>query len=263
MAVGWEEYFQLTFREKLPTKPLEQTVDHFPPLLQLLEKRQELLAADQGLQAQKDHRPPTLPHKEFHTKMAALNQRWAQLEQKEEELRGSFVRFDKFLQDAEARRGRALQRAAEEQQRAHRREAEALRLRTQLEALQRERARKQRRLRRLEPCARLLERVLELLPEESRWTQIQNTAAAKTLLLGRTRMSALNLYQLVRLRQGQLPALDVEDTEGQLEQGGQRLSSPIPPGSCPEPPEGIDWSLVLLTCSTETCKAHLGSRWHP
>ncbi|XP_008845709.1 cilia- and flagella-associated protein 73 isoform X2 [Nannospalax galili] len=328
MAVGWEEYFQLTFREKLPTKPLEQTVDHFPPLLQLLEKRQELLAADQGLQAQKD---------EFHTKMAALNQRWAQLEQKEEELRGSFVRFDKFLQDAEARRGRALQRAAEEQQRAHRREAEALRLRTQLEALQRERARKQRRLRRLEPCARLLERVLELLPEfqevpelvarfdglvdtqavlelvererqaeleatrarlqwlrdsgqeellrlgqrraelqeqleaaqecrqqwESRWTQIQNTAAAKTLLLGRTRMSALNLYQLVRLRQGQLPALDVEDTEGQLEQGGQRLSSPIPPGSCPEPPEGIDWSLVLLTCSTETCKAHLGSRWHP
>lgn len=46
-------------------------------------------------------------------------------------------------------------------------EAEALRLRAQLEELLRERARLQRRLRRLEPCARLLERVLEHLPEVS------------------------------------------------------------------------------------------------
>lgn len=44
-------------------------------------------------------------------------------------------------------------------------EAEAQRLRAQLEELRRERARLQRRLRRLEPCARLLERVLEQLPE--------------------------------------------------------------------------------------------------
>lgn len=47
------------------------------------------------------------------------------------------------------------------------REAEALRLRAQLQELRRERARLQRRLRRLEPCARLLERVLEQLPEVS------------------------------------------------------------------------------------------------
>ena len=45
------------------------------------------------------------------------------------------------------------------------REAEALRLRAQLQELRRERARLQRRLRCLEPCARLLERVLEQLPE--------------------------------------------------------------------------------------------------
>lgn len=30
--------------------------------------------------------------------MAARKQRWEQLEQKERELKGSFVRFDKFLQ---------------------------------------------------------------------------------------------------------------------------------------------------------------------
>lgn len=68
-------------------------------------------------------------------------------------------------QDAEARRSRALRRAAEERHLAGHQEAEALRRRAQLEELQRERARLQRRLQRLEPCARLLGQVLEQLPE--------------------------------------------------------------------------------------------------
>lgn len=76
-------------------------------------------------------------------------------------------RFPSSSQEAEARRGRAQRRAAEEGHGVRHREAEALRLRAQLEALRRERARLQRRLRRLEPCARLLERVLEQLPEVS------------------------------------------------------------------------------------------------
>ncbi|XP_013359043.1 PREDICTED: coiled-coil domain-containing protein 42B isoform X2 [Chinchilla lanigera] len=301
MAVPWEEYFRLVWQEKMP-KRQEQSVDRFPPVLRLLEKRQELADVDRGLQAQKE---------EFHTTMAALQHRWTQLEQKEQELKGSLGRFDKFLQDAEARRGRALRRAVEERERAGRREAEVQRLRAQLEDLRRERARLQRRLGRREPCARLLERVLEQLPEfqevpelvarfegladtrdalrqaererraeleaaraglqrlrdagqdellalsrrraelqqrleearerrlrwvrptgwarapgsarargekESRWIQIQSTAAEKTLLLGRARMSALNLSQLVSQHQRQPPVLDVEDTEGQLEQ---------------------------------------------
>ncbi|XP_057601795.1 cilia- and flagella-associated protein 73 [Hippopotamus amphibius kiboko] len=283
MAVPWEEYFQLALQEKLSTKIPEQNADHVPPLLRLLEKRQELVDADQGLQAQKEV---------FQTTKASLKQRWEQLEQKEQDLKGSFIRFEKFLQDAEARRSRALRRAAEERHLAGRQEAEALRLRAQLEELRRERARLQRRLQRLEPCARLLGQVLEQMPEfqevpelvarfdgladtlaalrlterqrlaeleeararlrrlrdtwqdellrqsqrraqlleqleaarertlhwESKWIQIQNTAAEKTLLLGRTRMAALNLFQLVCQQQRRPPALDIEDTEGQLEQ---------------------------------------------
>lgn len=53
---------------------------------------------------------------------------------------------------------------------------------------------------------------------ESKWIQIQNTAAEKTLLLGRTRMAVLNMYQLVCQHQRRPPTLDIEDTEGQLEQ---------------------------------------------
>ncbi|XP_012324449.2 cilia- and flagella-associated protein 73 [Aotus nancymaae] len=283
MAVPWEEYFRPALQEKLSTKLPEQAEHYFPPMLRLLEKRQELVDADQALQAQKQV---------FHTKMAALKQRWEQLEQKERELKGSFISFDKFFQDSEARRNRALRRAAEERNQAGRREAEALRLRAQLEELRREHARLQRRLQRLEPCARLLEQALELMPGfqdvpelvarfdglaetqaalrlseherladqeevrarlqrlrdawpdellaqgqrraqlqerleaarertlqwESKWIQIQNTAAEKTLLLGRSRMAVLNLFQLVCQHQGQPPALDIEDTEGQLEQ---------------------------------------------
>ncbi|XP_047416547.1 cilia- and flagella-associated protein 73 [Sciurus carolinensis] len=283
MAVPWEDYFRQVLQEKLPQKTPEKNGAHFPPGLRLLEKRRELADADRDLQARR---------KEFHTRMAALKQRWEELAQKEQKLQGSFVRFDKFLQDAEARRSRALRRAAEERHRAGRQEAEALRLRAQLQELQLQRTRLQRRLQKLEPCARLLERALERLPEfqevpelvarfdsladtqvalrlterellaeleatrarlqrlrdtgqdellaqaqqrsqlqerleaarertlqwESRWIQTQNAAAEKTLLLGRTRMAALDLFQTVCQYLRRPPALHPEDTEGQLEQ---------------------------------------------
>ncbi|XP_004753337.1 cilia- and flagella-associated protein 73 isoform X2 [Mustela putorius furo] len=283
MDVPWEDYFRLALQEKVPEKIPEHNVDHIPPVLRLLEKRQELMDADRDLQTQKEV---------FQALTAAQKQRREQLEQKERELKGSFVHFDKFLQDTEARRSRALHRAAEERLQASRQEAEAQRLRVQLEELQRERARLQRRVERLEPCARLLGQVLEQLPEfqdvpelvarfdgladmqtalrlterqrqaqleedrarlqrlrdarqdellgqsqrraqllerleaarertlswESKWIQIQNTAAEKTLVLGRSRMAALNLFQLVCQHKAQPPALAIEDTEGQLEQ---------------------------------------------
>ncbi|KAM6155338.1 cilia- and flagella-associated protein 73 [Rhynchocyon petersi] len=283
MAVPWEEYFRLALQEKLLRKLPEPNVPQFPPVLRLLQKKQELVDAERGLQAQKEV---------FQARMAALRQRWEQLEQKQQELKGSFARFDKFLQDSAARRGRTLSRAAAERHRAERQEAEAKRLCAQLEELRRVRARLQRRLERLAPCARLLGQVLELLPEfqevpelvahfdsladtlvalrrteqdqrtemeaararlqrlrntwqdevlqrgqerwqlqerleearertlhwESKWIQIQNTAAEKTLLLGRSRMAALNLFQVVCQHLRQPPALALEDTEGQLEQ---------------------------------------------
>ncbi|XP_023097213.1 cilia- and flagella-associated protein 73 isoform X3 [Felis catus] len=267
MAVPWEEYFQLALQEKLPAssrKIPEQSVDHFPPVLRLLEKRQELIDADRGLQAQKEV---------FQTTRAALKERWEQLEQKEQELKGSFVRFDKFLQDTEARRSRALRRAAQERLQADRREAEALRLRAQFEELQRERARLRCRLERLEPCARLLGRVLEQLPEFQevpelvarfdglvdmqaalRLTERQRLAeleeararlqrlrdAGQSELLGQGQRRVQLLERLEAARERTLrwlvcrhkthpPALDIDDTEGQLEQVSSLLTCPPTP----------------------------------
>lgn len=56
------------------------------------------------------------------------------------------------------------------------------------------------------------------VPQEYKWTEIQKSASEKALLLGRVRMAVLNLYQLVRLKQGGRSTLDVEDMEGQLEE---------------------------------------------
>lgn len=58
------------------------------------------------------------------------------------------------------------------------------------------------------------------VPQESKWTEILNSASEKTLLLGRARMAVLNLYHLVRLQQGRRQTLevDVKDVEGQLEE---------------------------------------------
>ncbi|XP_072456486.1 cilia- and flagella-associated protein 73 isoform X2 [Notamacropus eugenii] len=65
---------------------------------------------------------------------------------------------------------------------------------------------------------RLEEVRTQALQWESRWVHIQNTAAQKTLLLGQIKMVALNLFQMVCKQKKEVPALAVEDTEGQLEQ---------------------------------------------
>ncbi|XP_075754051.1 cilia- and flagella-associated protein 73 isoform X2 [Pelodiscus sinensis] len=52
---------------------------------------------------------------------------------------------------------------------------------------------------------------------ESKWTEIQSTAARKTLQLGQIRMATLNLFQLA-LKQMKLPVnVPLEDTETQLD----------------------------------------------
>ncbi|OCT98142.1 coiled-coil domain-containing protein 42 like-2 isoform X1 [Xenopus laevis] len=52
---------------------------------------------------------------------------------------------------------------------------------------------------------------------ESRWAQIQNTAAENTLRLGRVRMATLNLFQTISKQMRLKTDISVEDTETQLE----------------------------------------------
>ncbi|KAI4536294.1 hypothetical protein MG293_013686 [Ovis ammon polii] len=254
MAVPWEEYFQLVLEEKLSMKIPEQNMDHVPPVLRLLEKRQELVDADRGLQAQKEdaeaRRSRALRRAEEERHLAGrreaealrLRAQLAELQRKRARLQRGLqrlepcarlleqmlellpefqevpelvARFDGLADMQAALRLTERQRLAElEEARAR---LQRLRDSWQDELL----LQGQRRAHLLERLESARERTLHWVPrpeEESKWIQIQNTAAEKTLLLGRTRMAVLNMYQLVCQHQRRPPTLDIEDTEGQLEQ---------------------------------------------
>ncbi|KAI4557394.1 hypothetical protein MJT46_014073 [Ovis ammon polii x Ovis aries] len=265
MAVPWEEYFQLVLEEKLSMKILEQNMDHVPPVLRLLEKRQELVDADRGLQAQKEdaeaRRSRALRRAEEERHLAGrreaealrLRAQLAELQRKRARLQRGLqrlepcarlleqmlellpefqevpelvARFDGLADMQAALRLTERQRLAElEEARAR---LQRLRDSWQDELL----LQGQRRAHLLERLESARERTLHWVPrpeEESKWIQIQNTAAEKTLLLGRTRMAVLNMYQLVCQHQRRPPTLDIEDTEGQLEQHSFAWTKGAPP----------------------------------
>nr|XP_020833756.1 cilia- and flagella-associated protein 73 isoform X3 [Phascolarctos cinereus] len=92
--------------------------------------------------------------------MSALKQRREALDQKEDDLKASMVRFDKFLKDTEAKQSRSLRRAEEGRQTAAQKEAEAMALKKELEGLIKKKEQLERRLHKYRPFARYLEQVV-------------------------------------------------------------------------------------------------------
>ncbi|KAK5910100.1 hypothetical protein CesoFtcFv8_003969 [Champsocephalus esox] len=58
----------------------------------------------------------------------------------------------------------------------------------------------------------------EVLEWERKWNQIQETASKKTLLLGQIKMATLNLYEMTCQDEKADEAVDINDTEKQLDQ---------------------------------------------
>ncbi|KAM6052683.1 cilia- and flagella-associated protein 73 isoform 2-T2 [Chlamydotis macqueenii] len=124
MALDLDKCLRTALRDK-QTAPA-WAVTALLPSTRLLMKRREVMEMERVLQNQRE---------EFQQRMERLQQRQQQLGQREEQLQDVILKFDAFLKVSAARRELALRRADEERAWVAGRDAEAARLRQELEGL--------------------------------------------------------------------------------------------------------------------------------
>ncbi|XP_075424956.1 cilia- and flagella-associated protein 73 [Ascaphus truei] len=127
MEFDLREYFRAAFEDKMLVKMPDREDDFLSPATRLLEKRREMVEVEQALSTQKE---------EFQMKTESLQQRRTELEHKEDKLKDSLFKFDKFLKENDAKRKRALRKVGEERQLAAQKEQETLRLQAENARLQ-------------------------------------------------------------------------------------------------------------------------------
>jgi len=100
---------------------LPQTLmfDHVSPATRLLEKRRQMFEVQEALNSQKE---------EFGRREDAFRRWEASLRRKDLDLQESLIKFNKFLQENETKRNRALKRAAEERKQREQKEGEIKKL---------------------------------------------------------------------------------------------------------------------------------------
>ncbi|KAG1708873.1 hypothetical protein DVH05_022505 [Phytophthora capsici] len=137
--------------------PQTLTLDHVSPATRLLEKRRQMFEVQEALDAQKD---------EFARREDAFHRREEGLRKKDLELQESLIKFNKFLQENESKRNRAVKRASDEVKQRMSKEQEVARLQAQLTALQRESDALGAQVRHHLKYTRYLELVQEAVPED-------------------------------------------------------------------------------------------------
>lgn len=113
---------------------LPQTLvfDHVSPATRLLEKRRQMFEVQEALNSQKE---------EFARREDAFRRREEALRRKDIELQESLIKFNKFLQENESKKNRAMKRSADEKKQREQKEQEIIKLERQLkEKLQEEQA---------------------------------------------------------------------------------------------------------------------------
>ncbi|CAF0768814.1 unnamed protein product [Didymodactylos carnosus] len=102
-----EDYFRTSLSKELAIAPPERDHEHLSSTSRLLEKQREVTEAEQLLANQKE---------EFKLKMQSLKLRREKLNTKEHSLRESLANFEKYINELDSKRMRALKRAQDERE---------------------------------------------------------------------------------------------------------------------------------------------------
>eukprot|EP00904_Undaria_pinnatifida_P007856 jgi/Undpi1/41/HiC_scaffold_1.g00041.m1 len=105
-----------------PNTPPNFLLDHVSPATRLLEKRRQMFEIQEALEAQKE---------EFSRREDAFRRREDALRKKDLELQESLIKFNKFLQENESKRNRAVKRAGDERKQREQKEQEITKLKKQ------------------------------------------------------------------------------------------------------------------------------------
>lgn len=116
-------FHQFGGREK--SMPQTLMFDHVSPATRLLEKRRQMFEVQEALNGQKE---------EFSRREDAFRRREDALRRKDLELQESLIKFNKFLQENESKRNRALKRVADERKQKELKEMEIRKLEAQLKS---------------------------------------------------------------------------------------------------------------------------------
>ncbi|ETV80053.1 hypothetical protein H257_06458 [Aphanomyces astaci] len=137
--------------------PQTLTLDHVSPATRLLEKRRQMFEVQEALDAQKE---------EFSRREDAFRRREEGLRKKDLELQESLIKFNKFLQENESKRNRAIKRASDEIKQRLAKEQDVARLKESLERFNDENEKLSNEVKKNMKYTRYLELVQETVPED-------------------------------------------------------------------------------------------------
>ncbi|XP_078082219.1 coiled-coil domain-containing protein 42 homolog [Mustelus asterias] len=149
------DYYDAIFEEKLLKMPEQEQIPS-ANVTALLEKRRELAEVEAALASQKE---------EFQVKLKLLQQRREELNKKEEELKQSFIKFDKFLEENDAKQKRAKSKIITETELIKQKEKDLVQFKIELEDLIKKREKLKKKVEAYSIYPKFLENVIKMSKE--------------------------------------------------------------------------------------------------
>ncbi|RXN29618.1 coiled-coil domain-containing 42 like-2-like protein [Labeo rohita] len=152
---------------------------------------------------------------EMQMKREDLKERDENVKKEEEKLKKSIVKYNKFLQENDARRLRAIKKAEAERAQIRLKELEIQKLNAENDTLLAQKELLENRVRKATWYQEFLERAAKMSGKELKLRHFHSTAAKETLLFAQLKATICNIYQMIT--HYKRVSVDTEDTFKQLE----------------------------------------------